>query len=461
MWGGGEEAPTRGMVRLAPLDNAPALPQDLEASFKAESGIRAEEPAATEPDDTPGRRAAAASGLLQLPASDLSFSSRQQSKTRQTLHMRREQLRRHHLPCWDESDDGVPPFCRGGPPVACWKVFNHQNRCTNHNRCCWVFGNIGWKFFDDRRKIFMAAVMYSTLLSMFITAYGCCALSTDPDIVRATFWASATGYNETSGEHLYDVFFGLRSAVIVERTGIRSLHFGNPPPFDHATSQSGNVLIDEALHECRAAAVGNQVGALMSCVTLIFALIGTMNRMKWSADANVQKTLGMVTDTFGSCSLIYTMINFASHCYAEQEGSLGSVRADYMLGPGWFCYCFCAAVGAIRAVMHWLTPTPGLGAGACKCALPGPLVEAFDVNGDGEFDMDDVLHMLRLSHDAFDMDGDGDVDCDDLRIMCCPCCTGNAVKISVQPGGSHPEHGEHDDPAESAPGGGGGVPPLS
>ena len=91
----------------------------------------------------------------------------------------------------------------------------------------------------------------------------------------------------------------------------------------------------------------------------------------------------------------------------------------------------------------------------------GQGVEAFDVNGDGEFDMDDVLHMLRMSHDAFDMDGDGDVDCDDLRIMCCPCCTGNAVKISMQPGGSHPEHDEHDDPAKSAPGGGGGVPPLS
>ena len=47
------------------------------------------------------------------------------------------------LPCWDELDDGVPPFCRGDP--HCWKIFNHQHPLTNHNRCCWVFGNVGLK----------------------------------------------------------------------------------------------------------------------------------------------------------------------------------------------------------------------------------------------------------------------------------------------------------------------------
>ena len=418
------------VIKLAPLDNRPALPPDIDASSTKEEGstTRPEEPAASARDG------------LQIPSSD-SFSSRQQRLSLESVRRRRRD--RHALPCWDESDDGVPPCCRGGPPVAWWKVFNHQNRCTNHNRCCWVFGNIGWTFFDRRRKVCMAAVMYSTLLSMFVAAFGCCALATDPDVVRATFWASATGYNATSGEKLYDVFFGLRSAVIVERARTRSLHFGHPPPFDRATSVSGNVLVDEALRECRAAAVGNQVGALASCVTLVFALIGTANRMRWSADANVQKTLGMATDTFGACSLIYTMANFASHCYAEQPGALGAVRADYALGPGWFCYCFCAAVGAVRALMHWLTPTPGLGAGACTCALPPELVAAFDVNGDGEFDVEDLMHVLRAGHGAFDMDGDGDVDCDDARIMCCPCCAGNAVKISAQPDG-------HDGTAKSA-----------
>ena len=43
--------------------------------------------------------------------------------------------------CWDETDDGVPPFCRADPP-ACWMLFNHAHPVTNHNRCCWVFGNV-------------------------------------------------------------------------------------------------------------------------------------------------------------------------------------------------------------------------------------------------------------------------------------------------------------------------------
>ena len=32
------------------------------------------------------------------------------------------------LPCWDETDDGLLPFCRGEPPVAPWKVFNPLNK---------------------------------------------------------------------------------------------------------------------------------------------------------------------------------------------------------------------------------------------------------------------------------------------------------------------------------------------
>ena len=43
-----------------------------------------------------------------------------------------------------------------------------------------------------------------------------------------------------------------------------------------------------------------QVGALLGCVTLIFGLVGTINRMRFNADANVQKTLGMVADSYGA-----------------------------------------------------------------------------------------------------------------------------------------------------------------
>lgn len=56
------------------------------------------------------------------------------------------------LPCWDESDDGVPPMCRGEPPVAFWKFFNAKNNWTNDNIVMLAFGNVGFKYFDVHRK---------------------------------------------------------------------------------------------------------------------------------------------------------------------------------------------------------------------------------------------------------------------------------------------------------------------
>ena len=263
--------------------------------------------------------------------------------------------------CWDESDDGVPPFCRADPP-ACWMLFNHAHPLTNHNRCCWVFGNVGLKHFDKNRRVYMQFAMWSTVLAMVATTYGCFALSTDPRIVRATHWSYARGTNVTSGE-TFKVWFGLRSAVIEEigadgrARPAESLHFGNPPPFEHATGTSGNPLVDQMLAGCRDAAVGNQIGALLSCATLLFALIGTINRMRYSSDANVQKTLGMVTDSYGAISLTYTLVNFSTQC--KGPGRVGLIEADYFQGPGWICYMVCAASGLVRAAMHWLTPVRG------------------------------------------------------------------------------------------------------
>ena len=184
----------------------------------------------------------------------------------------------------------------------------------------------------------MGIAMWSTVLAIFITTYGCFALSTDPRIVRATYWAYARGTNTSSGEE-FEVHLGLRSAVLTSLAGggraEQSLLFGLPPPFDRPADESGNPLVDNVLADCREAAVGNQVGSFLSCFTLIFALSGTINRMKFVSDTNIQKTLGMVTDTWGAFSLTYTMLNFFSLCYADLDTELGLLRADYHIGPGW------------------------------------------------------------------------------------------------------------------------------
>ena len=140
--------------------------------------------------------------------------------------------------------------------------------------------------------------------------------------------------------------------------------------------------------------MGNQFGA-RARAGLVFALIGTINRMRFNADANVQKTLGMVADSYGAISLMYTLVNFSARCNGPDE--VGPVSASYALGPGWWCYmASCAIAGFVRAIMHWLTPALGLGAGACTFELPKEVVAALDVNGDGQLDVEDLRQDVPL-----------------------------------------------------------------
>ena len=66
--------------------------------------------------------------------------------------------------------------------------------------------------------------------------------------------------------------------------------------------------------------MGLQLGAFLSCASLIFALLGTMNRMRYSADAPVQKLLGCVTDTWGAGSLMFSLVGFGQTCFSDIEG---------------------------------------------------------------------------------------------------------------------------------------------
>lgn len=65
----------------------------------------------------------------------------------------------------------VAPYyqpCKGPAPVPFWKVFNPHNRYTNDNLIMISFGNVGFKYFDERRQYWMGAAMWSTLISMYV-----------------------------------------------------------------------------------------------------------------------------------------------------------------------------------------------------------------------------------------------------------------------------------------------------
>ena len=288
------------------------------------------------------------------------------------------------LPCWDESDDGVPPFCRGEPPVASWKFFNHEHPVTNHNMCCHIWGNIGWKCFDVKRSRYMGLAMLGTLLSMGFTAYACFALSSDPDIVQVTKWASLEFTNTTNSDDSFSVAIGLRSMVISSNGERRSFPFtlmgslSDGDRQDMARLTGAGDALESFAGKCAEGVGGNAAGALITCITLLPGLSGTMNRMRLSADANIQKALGMVTDTWGALSLAYTMYNFGITCYAEVPRRHSGFAIEAAMGPGWWCYVVCVVFAIVRASMHWLTPTPGLGAGGCSFEVPEMLLAAIE-----------------------------------------------------------------------------------
>jgi hypothetical protein len=175
---------------------------------------------------------------------------------------------------------------------------------TNDNFLCHVFGNIGFPYFVRTRKVWMGIAMWSTLLAMFVTCYGALSLSTDPDVVRASYWAFLETLNVTDGARTR-YYLGLRSIVTIDDDGDVA---SDRLELDYVVgrvpgARAVDPLTEELLESCADSAAGNQVGALLSCVTLAFALLGTINRMRFSSDANVQKALGLVTDTWGALAL--------------------------------------------------------------------------------------------------------------------------------------------------------------
>ncbi|EGB03807.1 hypothetical protein AURANDRAFT_67699 [Aureococcus anophagefferens] len=160
-------------------------------------------------------------------------------------------------------------------------------------------------------------------------------------------------------------------------------------------SRDVDPMREALLESCADSAAGNQIGALLSCVTLIFALLGTINRMKFSSDANVQKALGLVTDTWGALTLSYTLFNFHANCFDDLPSRFQRLDLDYEWGPGWICYLFCALSDIIRAAAHWVTPTPGNGSVVCTLSLPAEIVKLLDADGDGEITWEDQKLMFK------------------------------------------------------------------
>ena len=321
------------------------------------------------------------------------------------------------LPCWDETDNGVParrlheldgvPLPPGqrlherqsSSSVTFWatspgfSVFRRRSHGSRHERQFYLFG-LSLLY----AGCVVGLAMWSTLFAMFVTAVGALSLSTDKDIVRSTYWVYVEATNSTERTRY---FLGLRSIVYVQGGDVRSerldtdLIVGTLPG-----NKREDPMRQALLKSCADSAQASALGALLSCVTLIFALIGTMNRMRFSSDANVQKALGLITDTWGAFCLCFTLFNFYFDCYADLPSSVEDFQIRKRWGPAWYCYLFCALSGIIRAWAHWVTPTPDHGVGCCTFRLPHAIMALLDVDGDGKLTWEDQKLLVWVAADG-------------------------------------------------------------
>ena len=251
------------------------------------------------------------------------------------------------VPCYDETDNGVPPFF-----AFPWCPFDHRHYLNTSPRMR-RWGEVGYPYFGRTRRLWMGIATISTLMSMVATGYGLSALSTEEDTVMNARWAWSRGHN--AGGEFLTVFVGLRSMVFEycdadgRNCDLESIVYG-----EH---ECDNAYCDR----CVPAAVGVQIGAFITWFTHIFALLGCMNRMRYSSDCPFQKLLGATTDTWGALSLLYTIVSFRASCYVdlmnvdEIEGY--SVYRRH-LGYGVFTYMCCILASFLRAFLMWITPCP-------------------------------------------------------------------------------------------------------
>lgn len=72
---------------------------------------------------------------------------------------------------------------------------------------------------------------------------------------------------------------------------------------------------------------------MLTCVTLIFALIGASNRMRFNADIHVQKALGMCTDLVGFVSLLSSLSTIRYECDLKIPRSKVTLTAGCLQPP--------------------------------------------------------------------------------------------------------------------------------
>jgi len=259
-----------------------------------------------------------------------------------------------------------------------------------------------------------------TILAFFFTMFGALGTLNDSDLLRISFWSWGRTYSR-NWERLLDdmpeqdyaeVFIGLRgylarTCLYVNTTARDLIHTEMselhplPPKFNctmevYAWEDPQSLLYDfgdkdaaamleyQSSHfgKCNEACLGTWGGAVLSCFTMIFAMIGASNRMRFKADSPQQKLLGCLPDSVGCVTLALSLLTMERKClgplrdkyntnFVEPNSGEEFDNIYWLRGGGfWTYWAFCFTGCVFRAVIHWLTPLPNMGAGVFTFILP-------------------------------------------------------------------------------------------
>jgi len=99
----------------------------------------------------------------------------------------------------------------------------------------------------------------------------------------------------------------------------------------------------------------------------------------------------------GCFTLSMSIATFETACVGDTQHAADAAGTpiQLMVGPGCWCYIFCAFAGATRALLHWVTPLPGQGIG-----LSFEMPEVGKRWQDNLIALKDVESKLRMQLDA-------------------------------------------------------------
>eukprot|EP00518_Triparma_eleuthera_P007775 CAMPEP_0182482640 /NCGR_PEP_ID=MMETSP1319-20130603/39667_1 /TAXON_ID=172717 /ORGANISM="Bolidomonas pacifica, Strain RCC208" /LENGTH=453 /DNA_ID=CAMNT_0024684365 /DNA_START=87 /DNA_END=1444 /DNA_ORIENTATION=- len=338
------------------------------------------------------------------------------SRARVVNAFRSQPIRSHSVPCCsccicfrdpDDKDKGVPPVCLKHKMLC---LFHPQHPLLAESTFAKMFSNIGYKYFDSKRRVFFAVAFVWTLTAFLIGSVGCLAVFNDEYLLRFTYWASGTTYkglNPKKGVSYSAIYIGLsgysfynctntsKPEYIVKdgvQVGLKDSFdflgdgtdfecFNEVYPWEYITEDEGSINQGWA-GKCPVACAATVLTAISSVVTLVFAMIGALNRMNIHSDAPQQKMLGCITDTMGAVTLAMALLSFEKGCFDDMnrknlkfEGPAGVMHEFpevqwWRGGSYWIYWLFCFTGGCVRALVHWLTPCPGLGIGFFTWKIP-------------------------------------------------------------------------------------------